>query len=522
VSAAPESAADAPARRGGLAGRLRRRTHSSEQSGARFLDKPYASVQLLLLAGVGLLGFGVLMAVSTTIAASNDANTTTTSSMWTQVIKEAEFVAVGIPLFWFALRLSPRAFRMLAYPALLVALTTLVAVLVPGIGVDVNEARRWIDVGPFQLQPSEFAKVAVLLWGGDLLARKLQFGTLRRIRHLFVPLVPVLVLVALLVMLEPDLGTTCCFILILVGLLWMVGMPLRYFGVLMMVMAAAVVALAFAAPYRWQRITTFLHPFKDAQNTGFHTVEGLYALASGGLFGVGLGQGTSKYGWVPNANTDYVFAIIGEELGLIGCVLVLALFALLAYTGVRIARRNADPFARLVAGAATVWLCGQAVINIGYVTGLLPVTGIPLPFISAGGTSLLASFFVLGMLASFARHEPAAVTAARKAERRGTRSRLQRWCRIPVPKPYVPPKRRRAAPAGRPPVPTSRRAATAGQRATARPTRQPATAARTTTGARPTAGGRTANGARSASGTRAGPPPRLRGTGTDGAARRRW
>ena len=283
------------------------------------------------------------------------------------------------------------------------------------------------------------------------------------------PLVPGFLLILLLVMLEPDLGTTCCFLLILLGLLWMVGMPMRYFAVVVIAIAGAVTLLAFAAPYRWQRITTFLHPFKDAKNTGFHTVEGLYALASGGFFGVGIGQGTSKYGWVPNANSDYVFAIIGEELGLIGCLAVLVLFGMLAYTGMRIARRNADPFVRIVAGGATVWLCGQAVINVGYVCGLLPVTGIPLPFISAGGTSLLASFFVLGMLTSFARHETPAVAAAREAERRGTRTRVERMLRIPVPRPYAAPKRRasrtavESAPAGRP-----RRSRAASTRATTR------------------------------------------------------
>jgi cell division protein FtsW len=430
--------------RGQLAAQLRMRLHR-DRAAERFTDRPYASVQLLLLSALGLLGFGILMAVSTTIAASHSADGATTS-MWTQVVKEAEFVAIGLPLFWFAVRLPPRAYRFLAYPMLALALVTLVAVLIPGIGVGVYGARRWIDLGPLQLQPSEFAKVAILLWGGDLLARKQQFGTLRRARHLFVPLVPAFVLVAGLVMLEPDLGTTCCFMLILLGLLWMVGMPIRYFVAVVCALAGVIAALAFAAPYRWERLITFLHPFKDAKNTGFHTVEGLYALASGGIFGVGLGQGTSKYGWVPNANSDYVFAVVGEELGLIGCVAVLALFGLLAYTGMRIARRNADPFVRVVAGAATVWLCGQAVINIGYVTGLLPVTGIPLPFISAGGTSLLASFFVLGMMLSFARHETPAVAAGRKAERFGRRSRTERLLRIPVAKPYAAPKRRAPAP----------------------------------------------------------------------------
>jgi cell division protein FtsW len=189
-------------------------------------------------------------------------------------------------------------------------------------------------------------------------------------------------------------------------------------------------------------LLTFVHPFQEHRGAGYQTVEGLYALASGGVFGVGLGNGTSKYEWVPNANTDYVFSVIGEELGLLGCVSVLALFALFAFTGLRITRRSADPFVRLAAGGATVWICGQAVINIGYVTALLPVTGIPLPFISAGGTSLLATFFVFGMLVSFARHEPAAVVAAQHAAAGGTRSRIERWMRVPVPKAYAAPKRR--------------------------------------------------------------------------------
>jgi cell division protein FtsW len=330
-----------------------------------------------------------------------------------------------------------------------ISLIALLAVLIPGIGVKIAGSRRWIDLGPLQLQPSELAKLAMLLWGADLLARKQQLRTLRRARHLFVPLLPGFAFIVLLVMAEPDLGTTCCFMLILLGLLWMVGMPLRYFATVLALVAGVVTLLAVAAPYRLQRLTAFVDPFKHAQTTGYHTVEGLYALASGGLFGVGLGQGTSKYGWVPNANSDYVFAIIGEELGLLGCLAVLVLFALFAFSGMRIARRNADPFVRLAAGAATIWLAGQAVINIGYVAGLLPVTGIPLPLISAGGTSLLITFFVLGMLVSFARHESAAVAAGRRAQRRGRRNRIERWCAIPVAAAYVPPKRRATASGGR-------------------------------------------------------------------------
>ncbi|HEY3736523.1 MAG TPA: putative lipid II flippase FtsW [Jatrophihabitans sp.] len=412
----------------------------------KFLEGPFASVQLLLAAGAGLLGFGVLMAVSTSIAAAHESDGVgTTTGIWTQIVKQAIFICLGLPIFWAALCLPPRAYRVLAYPMLGLALIALGAVLVPGIGVDINDSRRWLDIGPLQLQPSEFAKLALLLWGGDLLARKQQFGTLRRTRHLFIPLLPGFLVVAALVAKEPDLGTTCCLVLILLGLLWMVGMPLRYFALLLITLSAGVLAIARLMPARWERVTTFMHPFQDVQNTGFHTVEGLYALASGGFFGVGLGQGTSKYGWVPNANSDYVFAIIGEEMGLLGCVAVLALFGFFAYAGMRVSRRSPDPFVRLVAGAATVWIGGQAIINVGYVTGLLPVTGIPLPFISAGGTSLLVSFFVLGMLVSFARHEHAAVAQTRKAVRLGTRSRIERWCRVPVPQAYSPPKKKRTS-----------------------------------------------------------------------------
>ena len=260
----------------------------------------------------------------------------------------------------------------------------------------------------------------MLLWGADLLVRKQQRGTLKKARHVFIPLLPVFAIVCALVMLEPDLGTTMCLLHDPASACsGRSGLPMRYFGTLVVLIAGAVSLLAVSAPYRLQRLLTFTDPFKDKQGTGYHTVEGLYALASGGLYGVGLGNGTSKYAWVPNANTDYVFSIIGEELGLIGTVAVLLLFGLFAYAGMRISRRSIDPFARLVAGAATIWICGQALINIGYVTGLLPVTGIPLPFISAGGTSLLATFVVFGMLVSFARHEPAAVLAAQARSRAG-------------------------------------------------------------------------------------------------------
>ncbi len=402
------------------------------RASGRYLESPYASLQLMLAAGGGLLFFGLLMSASTTISASVH---TTGDAPWAQLIREVQFVVLSIPVFWLAVRMPPAGYRRLVYPALALALCALAGVLVPGIGVTINGAHRWIQLGPLTVQPSEFAKLAILLWGADLLARKETLKTLSSAKHVLVPLVPGFVAVICLVMLEPDLGTSLCFMLLLLGLLWMVGLPYRYFAGMLLLVVGAVTALAVTESYRLQRLTTFLHPDLDPQGAGYHTMQGLYALSSGGIFGVGLGQGTSKYGWVPNANTDYVFAVVGEELGLLGCMVVLALFALFTYAAMRIAHRSQDPFVRLVGSGAAIWIAGQALINIGYVTALLPVTGIPLPFISNGGTSLILTCAVLGMLVSFARHEPAAARCAQLAAETGSTARWVRALRLATPRP---------------------------------------------------------------------------------------
>jgi len=428
---------------------LRARVGSTRvvRASGRYLETPWASMQLMIVAGCGLLFFGLIMSASTTISAALH---TTEDHIWSQLTKEAIFLIVSVPVFWLAVRIPPPVYRKLAYPALFFAVLGLIAVLIPHIGATINGAHRWVLLGPLTVQPSEFAKVAILLWGADLLARKEKLNTLTSLRHVLLPLVPGFTFIIVLVMLEPDLGTSLCFFVLLLGLLWMVGLPLRYFAVMLGVVAAAVTLLAITEPYRLQRLATFMHPFADQQGTGFHTVQGLYALASGGLFGVGLGQGTSKFGWVPNANTDYVFAIVGEELGLLGCLVVLALFALFAYAAIRIALRSSDSFVRYVSSGAAVWITGQALINIGYVTALLPVTGIPLPFISNGGTSLILTCGVFGMLVSFARHEPAAIKATQRARDNGRTPRWVAMLKLGTPSP--PPKSARQQAAGKPAV----------------------------------------------------------------------
>jgi len=398
-------------------------SRDADPPGTPFFDRPLTSLHLVLASTGLLLALGLVMVLSASMVESYR----DTGSTYSVFADQLAFVALAAPTFWLGLRLSPRTYRRLAYPALLASMVLLVAVLLPGVGLTVNGAQRWLPLGPVQVQPAEVAKLALALWGADLLVRKHRL--LGHARHLMLPLVPVAAALAALVVLEPDLGTSLCFAMVLFGLLWTVGAPGRIFTALLLVAAAAVTALAVVEPYRMERLLHFLDPGRDPMGAGFQPLLGLSALSSGGWFGVGLGQGRAKWVGLPEGHTDYIFAVIGEELGLVGGLVVLLLYATLAYSGLRVARRTADPFARLAAAAVTVWIVGQALLNMGYVSGLLPVTGVPLPLISAGGTSLLVTLFALGMLASFARHEPA---AAAQLARRG---QLARLLRLPAPRP---------------------------------------------------------------------------------------
>ena len=382
------------------------------------LHRPLASYYLVLASTAALLGLGIVMVFS----ASSVRSYATFHSSYAIAMKQAIFMAVGIPCMCAAARLPVKAWRMLGYPLLLASIAGLVLVLVPGIGRNVDGGTRWIPMpGGFNVQPSEAAKLGLLLWGADLLVRKKKM--LGEWKHLFVPLLPITGLVAFLVMLEPDMGTTLATLAIVVALLWVVGTPLRYFISMLTVLIGLGVALAVAEPYRVARLTSFLHPFNDPQGSGYQAVQGLYALSSGGWFGLGLGASREKWaGGLPNAHTDFVFAIIGEELGLLGTFAVLLLFATLTYAGIRIAKRSTDPFARLAATGATAWLSVQAFINIGAVVGVLPITGIPLPLISFGGSAMIADLAAIGMLLSFARAEPGAPQALAGRRMFGLRS----------------------------------------------------------------------------------------------------
>ena len=384
-----------------------------EPSGS-VLQRPLASYYLVLVSTGLLLAVGLVMVFS----ASSVRAYATFGSSYALAAKQALFMGIGLIAMGAASRVPVRVWRMIGYPLLAASVLLLIIVLIPGIGKGVDGARRWIPLpGGFNLQPSEMAKLALALWGADLLVRKRKL--LGEWKHLFVPLVPVATVICGLIMLEPDMGTTMTTVAVVVALLWVVGTPLRYFGVFVVVLFGLSAVLAVAEPYRMARLTSFLDPFDQALEGGYQAVHGLYALSAGGWFGLGLGASREKWaGGLPAAYTDYIFAIIGEELGLLGTFSVLMLFATFVYAGVRVAKRSADPFVRLAAAGVTAWLAAQAVINMGAVTALLPITGIPLPLVSFGGSAMVVNLLAIGMLLAFARAEPGApeALAARRAQ----------------------------------------------------------------------------------------------------------
>lgn len=371
------------------------------------LDRPLTSYYLIFGCTALLLALGVVMVLSASSIESYD----TTGSAFTWFRKQLMWVAVGLPLMWIASRMPSTVFRKLAYPVLAIAVVGLTIVLIPGVGVSLQGATRWISIGGFAFQPSEPAKLALVLWGADLLARKEKLGMLTEWRHLLMPLLPGAGLLVLLVLLGSDLGTTLVLLTIFLALLWVVGAPARLFVAMLGLIGMLVAIMIVVEPYRLERITSFMDPQRDPLNTGYQILHGLYAIASGGWFGLGIGQSREKWQYLPHPESDFIFAVIGEELGLVGTLVVVGLFALLGYAGLRVARRLDDPFMRLAAASATAWLVMQAVVNMGAVMGILPITGIPLPLVSYGGSALMTTLLTLGMLLSFAKQEPGAAAA---------------------------------------------------------------------------------------------------------------
>jgi cell division protein FtsW len=372
------------------------------------LDRPLTSYYLVLGITMLLLGLGLVMVESTASVTDLIAGLSPYSDFKKQLLG----AGIGLPLMWVAARSRPRLFRAFAYPLLAVAIVGLGLTLIRGVGVSQNGAARWIAIGGQQIQPSEIAKLALVVWGADLLARKDRLGQLADWRHMLVPLMPGTAVLCLLVMTGDDLGTTFILLVIFLALLWVIGTPGRVFAGLLILMALAMVLMIVSAKYRLGRLVGFLdQQASSSTGAGWQGKQGKYALGSGGIFGVGLGAGRQKWGYVPESTSDFIFAIIGEELGLVGTLCVTVMYGALAFAGLRIARRVPDLFARLAATGITAWIVIQAVVNIGAVIGVLPITGVPLPLVSAGLSSLLSTLVALGMLMSFARLEPGAQEA---------------------------------------------------------------------------------------------------------------
>ncbi len=403
------------------------------------LDRPLASFHLV----VGLTFVLTVMGIVMVLSASSVEDYTTYGTPYGLFLSQLVYALIGVVAFMVALHLPVRLLRRVSLASVVVALGLLVAVLVPGIGTAGGGGQRWIGIGPITLQPSEIVKVALILWGAHLLADR---GANASMKHLVLPLVPVALLVAGLIALEPNLSTAIIVAILVGTLLYYAGLSVRIFLALLLAALSAAVILAFTEGYRSARVRSFVGAWtggaNDTLGADYQPTQAKYSLADGGFFGVGLGGSKAKWSYLPNAHNDFIFAIIGEELGYVGAALVIIMFALLTWVGLRIARRNQDPFLRLVAATITTLIATQAIINMGYVVGLLPVTGIQLPLLSAGGNSIILVLFMFGLLASAARHEPEAIAALST----GRDSRFGRWMRLPKPKAYVAPHRSASVP----------------------------------------------------------------------------
>jgi cell division protein FtsW len=352
----------------------------------------------LLIAVVALVAIGVVMVYS----ASSVRSYISTSDPGSQGFQQGIWAAIGLVLMVGASRVDFRVLRSAAIPVFVVTLVLLAVVLVPGIGISANGSRRWLSLpGIGAFQPAELAKLAVCLYLAHWLDRR---GT--EARGLWNGLLPFVILVApgfLLIALEPDLGTAGVYAAASLAIFFMAGANLFYLGAVGAAVIGAAYLMVTQTSYQLQRIDFFLNPFRDPLHTGYNAVQSLMALALGGITGAGLGASRQKYLYLPAPSTDFIFAIIGEEWGLIGTVTVLALFVMVAYQGYRIAIKAPDTFSGLLAAGITTWLVAQACINMMVVTALLPVTGIPLPFISYGGSALIINLVAVGILLSISR-----------------------------------------------------------------------------------------------------------------------
>lgn len=335
--------------------------------------------------------FGVLMVYDSSVAiAIRDFG-----NQYYYAREQVKWLIVGFIALAFFSFIDYHAWHKIALPLLLATLFLLVAVFLPGIGIRALGAHRWINFGFFVLQPAELAKLTLVIYLSAWFSTREQGRLYSFLLLLF--------MVVGLVLIEPDLGTSIIIVSIAVILYFASGAPLLHFGILLPVLGVAVMGLAIISPYRMARLMTFLHPDLDTQGAGYHIHQAILALGSGGWFGVGIGQSRQKYEYLPEANTDSIFAIIGEEFGFVGTTVVVLSFLFLTWRGLRTARRAPDSFGRLLALGVTAWIAVQTIINLSAMVAILPLTGVPLPFISYGGSSLIIILAAVGILLSISR-----------------------------------------------------------------------------------------------------------------------
>ncbi|STC68368.1 FtsW/RodA/SpoVE family cell cycle protein [Corynebacterium pilosum] len=378
---------------------------SEWMSSQPLIDYKMIRTIVLVLAGLGVV---MVMSSSMTWSVVDD------ETVWAQPVKQAVMVVVGLIVFYIALRISPDRVRRWSPWLMLLSVILLILVLTPlGTGRESVGSQSWIALPGFQLQPSEFAKVTIAIWGASLLANK--DPRTENWKNSFVPFGVVAAICAGLIVLQGDVGMAVSFAIVVGFVLIFAGINWLWVGVVAAFGAVLMLLVLLAGGFRSNRFHVFFDAlfgrFDDTQGTAFQSYQGFLSLADGSLFGVGLGQSRAKWFYLPEAKNDFIFAVIGEELGLWGGALVILLFLGLGFFGLRAARRASNQYQALLAASLTAGVVSQAFINIGYVVGLLPVTGIQLPMISAGGTSAVITLGSMGLLASVARHEPPAVSA---------------------------------------------------------------------------------------------------------------
>lgn len=363
------------------------------------LEHPMLDYHLLRGATGLLLALGIVMVASASSVFSYQQNN---GNSWALATRQLVFAALGVYFMIAVSKMHVDSIRRWAPLFMVVVGILLVVVLL--IGTAVHGQKNWIDFGgPVRIQPSEFAKLTIIMWGADILDHK--YHLLEQRNHLLIPILPVSLTVLSLVVLQGDLGTAMVMMPIMASLLYFVGAPRKWFLAMGAVGLAGIVALSIAAPYRIARFTSWLDPYADAQGTGFQVIHGQQALGSGGWLGLGLGGSREKWGTLPEAHTDFIFAVLGEELGIFGTISVLALFTVIAIVGFRIAGRTNEAFIQVASLGIVAWIVTQALVNVGAVLGILPITGVPLPLVSYGGSSLIPTLLAMGILMAFAKHE---------------------------------------------------------------------------------------------------------------------